>query len=385
MNKLVFSETMRVLFPNVTVDDDLYQIKFGDFAIYNSRLVDVVGKIPYEVVMRVYEKYHDCNYDIRVGSIGISDNPIPFLKDDIYKSEIVRGHKNESVDRRSERINAAYSSLQRRSDKSKYLEKYRIGDKEGLVVVISELLDYLARSEMKESHMVDCIGETIATINANILKRINPQIPLDTWMNETINFRTYSENLRKSYSDPTLNEFRRVLNVFDRIVNPFMEGDLPLEVILGRLENLSIDVYPLSHDVGFEDKFTFYRTVMDDKGSLSELSFGRTPLGFDYLCRLDLGDKVGMVIRHYYGCDEEKTKCGEIISISRYDRRRDFRSCTVYNITNNTLVDEKGKAKPCSGMELGMLYLDLCEAVNLMSQLTIDRLNEKKTIRLDSK
>lgn len=94
MNKLVFSETMRVLFPNVAVDDDLYQIKFGDFAVYNSRLADVVGKIPYEVVMRVYEKYHDCNYDIRVGSIGISDNPIPFLKDDIYKSEIVRGHKN---------------------------------------------------------------------------------------------------------------------------------------------------------------------------------------------------------------------------------------------------------------------------------------------------
>lgn len=362
---------MRVLFPNVIVEDDTYQIKFGDYAIYNSRLADVVGRIPYEVAMSVFEKYHGCNYDIRVGSIGISGNPIPFLKDDIYKSEIKRGHKNESC--------------KRWSNENKYLEKYRIGDKEGLVVVISELLDYLARTEMKESHMVDCIGETITLINANILKRINPQIPLDTWMNETINFRTFSENLRKSYSNPTLCEFRRVLNVFDRTVNPFMEGDLPLEVILKRLDNLSISVYPLNYDSDSEDRFSFYQTVMDDKSSMSELSFGRTPLGFDYLCRLDLGDKVSMVIRHRYGHDEEKTKCGEVISISLYDRKRDFRSCTVYNITNNILVDEKGKAKPCSDMELGMLYLDLCKAVNLASRLTIDRLNEEKTIRLDSK
>lgn len=57
MNKLVFSETMRVLFPNVIVEDDTYQIKFGDFAIYNSRLANVVGRIPYEVAMSVFEKY----------------------------------------------------------------------------------------------------------------------------------------------------------------------------------------------------------------------------------------------------------------------------------------------------------------------------------------
>lgn len=124
---------------------------------------------------------------------------------------------------------------------------------------------------------------------------------------------------------------------------------------------------------------------MDDKSSMSELSFGRTPLGFDYLCRLDLSDKVSMVIRHRYGHDEEKTKCGEVISKSLYDRKRDIRRCIVYNITDNTLVDEKGKAKPCSDMELGMLYLDLCKAVNLASRLTIDRLNEEKTIRIDSK
>lgn len=207
--------------------------------------VKISGNFPYQFAMNLYEKYP--HVDIKPGAIGI-DSPIPYFKEKY---------------------------------RAKYIDKYRVGTKEGLIVFVCEYLDYCDQLLRKPSERSAHIPELVDEVNTILLRKINPVQSNRAWMAESMYSQEYFDGLLRGDSRPAIQEFLRVLDEFNRTVNPFIEEDMSLEEKVKRLQGQEISFYPLSYDSSFEDDAQFYITTIEDSHSGSEVKFGRRPNGFN--------------------------------------------------------------------------------------------------------
>ena len=109
----------------------------GNFAI-------VRGKIPLEVANNIYNKYDNNKFGIRLNSLINNPKPIDQAIDDIYINSLTKlQNKDLNLTQLIKRGKLIKKEFERRDNKNKYINNYHIDTKEGLIIFITEYLNYI--------------------------------------------------------------------------------------------------------------------------------------------------------------------------------------------------------------------------------------------------
>lgn len=377
MTRLDFIETIKVLLPDaVFTHDD--SAKLGEFRIYyDKNRAEVIGKIPYDVAMHIFENYPCEELEIFASPVGNFTCPKPWLTDDTYKSELYKNLKYESYKEKGDRIKKAKAQLVKRPDNNKYLPKYKIETKEGLIVVLRELKKYFGITIDAEEISIE--DETML-INSHIIEKINPRISVFECMMQSINVMEFFRGWNRTINSPTFRELRRAIEEFDRSINPFSEKDLSIGEIMADLKNLKFSFNPFNYEDEYRDAYQYYKVYISEK--INELSFGLTPTSFCYTFKSELSENNYLYVRHYYRGFGDEEDNGEILEIAHFGTNCPFEKSIRYNITKGTIGDEKKSKKAATELEIGSLYSDLVNATKIAQGVTINNLSKNKTMQL---
>lgn len=384
MTRLDYIETLRILFPDLDVGgNDLY-VKIDNLGIsFNGWTAKINGKVPYDLAMCLFEKYPCKSFQIKVGGIGDFECPCENFVDDVFIKESIRNLPSETIEERVQRLNKARYYLRNRKNENKYIDTYRIDSKEGLVIFLSEYIDYRARLKKMDSNKAGEITDIVARLNAKIISQINPVVSANVWMGQSMYNREYSEGWVRTNSSSALTEFRRALDEFDRAVNPFIESDMSISEKVALLEKANISAYPLSYDCNFVDDTTYFETVIEDSSTGHEVKFGLKPDGFKYLFCAELGEKDFLLVMHRFdGKVSYGEESGEKLYIEYFGDNSPCKKTLNLNLTSGTLVKDKTNCSRVDEVTLGVIYSELLKATRLAATVTIDNFARNKTIQL---
>lgn len=329
MNRLEFNEVMKaVKLPFNRLNN--IQIQFGgtDYAI-------IEGFVPLVVANDIYQKYPENPYGIRING-GCKD----------WKP--------------SEHI----------------VNSYHIDTKEGLVIFITEMKDYFARKNNLKETEVKKFPELMARIDKEILKKINPTISTYEWMqsdeeNSEIFYRTISNET------PFEKEFRRVIDMFDQTVNPFINKDLELDEIKNYIQkvNISGTIYDSEYLKKRKNCCHMYIRNLENK---NYVSYHRNSDGFLYYLHYELGEEQYLTVSHSYSTDEsDEHKTGEVICIDYFGDNVEQKIDIRYNITKGVVGPTYEEKKPINDEQKKFIYNELLKAIDLAASITIDNMAKK--------
>lgn len=384
MNRLEFSEVMKAVGINNPLsttngsNGTSEQVHYWqNIAIYfgGSYYAVIKGKVPLEVANIIYEKYPNNPYKIRVDG-GRSDwIPIKHATDEKLEQDI-RKYIDQNLSENE--YKTARRNYLRRTNKNKYVHTYHIDTKEGLVILLTEMKDYFARKQRKRETEVQRFDELMATINAEILKKVKPSISTYEWMqadeeNNEIFFQTVSSGTKTSFGK----EFRKAIDEFDKVVNPFINEDIELDEIGNYLQkvNISANTYD---SVDLKTRKDCCEVVITDLETQNKVLYRRNPDGFSYQLYYTLEKNRYLVVSHYYstaGSDENDK--GEVITIDYYGDNVPQEIDIRYNLTKGVAGKTYGERTPITPEQKEFVYDELLKAIGMASSITIDNMKKK--------
>lgn len=384
MNRLEFNEVMKAVGINNPLsttngsNGTSEQVHYWqNIAIYfgGSYYAVIKGKVPLEVANIIYEKYPNNPYKIRVDG-GCSDwIPIKHATDEKLEQDI-RKYIDQNLSENE--YKTARRNYLRRTNKNKYVPTYHIDTKEGLVILLTEMKDYFARKQRKRETEVQRFDELMATINAEILKKVKPSISAYEWMqadeeNNEIFSQTVSSGTKTSFGK----EFRKAIDEFDKVVNPFINEDIELDEIGNYLQkvNISANTYD---SVDLKTRKDCCEVVITDLETQNKVLYHRNPDGFSYQLQYTLEKNRYLVVSHYYstaGSDENDK--GEVITIDYYGDNVPQEIDIRYNLTKGVAGKTYGERTPITLEQKEFVYDELLKAIGMASSITIDNMKKK--------
>ncbi len=379
MNKLEFKEVLNAFGINNHLMDtngrygSKEEIHFwNNIALYfgGSFYTVVMGKIPLEVANIIYEKYPDNQHNIRVDG-GESDYvPNEHAVDSQYEQELQENAKqNLAAEIFLKRCQRAQEQMQKRSDEGKYIKKYHIDSKEGLVIFLSELNDYYARKQGLPEINVQRYDEIIASVNAGILKKVNPCITTYDWMCADKQYgKEFFYNVSRSRQTPLGKDFRELIEQFDKTVNPYMDDSIELDSLDSYLQKINIEAN------AYDEVDGMYREnccniVIRPKDSDSEVEFRRKPNGFFSQLTYVFGPGDYMLVLHYCA------NYDEYISINYFGANSQRKIKLKYNV-HQINRGQFGELSKEESDQMSFVYEELAKAVQLASTITIDKMQK---------
>ena len=380
MNRLEFNEVMHVVgIDNPITTKMTMASSVGSEKVHRWQNIDINfsgsyyavinGKIPLEVASIIYEKYPNNPYEIRVNG-GCSDwNPEKYAVDDKYENvmdEIVKLNlpTNEYLTK--------FKNARKSEDK--YIQTYHIDTKEGLVILLTEMKDYYARKAGLPETEAKRFDELMNTINSEILKKVNPTITAYEWMQEDKeNNKIFLETISKGTKNSFGKEFRRVIDAFDKTINPFTNKDIELDEIGNYLQKVSItaSIYNLENEKKRDNCGYVYIKDLETKNHVYHY---RTPNGFIYSLQCMFNGQY-LEVYHYYATEySDENDNGEIIAISYHgDKNLDIR----LNLTKCLAGTTYGEKTPVSKNQVELVYNELLAAIEIASSITIKNMAKK--------
>ena len=384
-------EVLRVLGINnpltttrISTDYDVPVHYWENLAIYygGNGYAIIRGKIPFEVVNTIYQKYPNNPYNIRIDGGCIDYKPREFVVDDRYKKECEEiSHSKLELREEKAKYFKARKNMLRRNNENKYIEVYHIDTKEGLVIFILEMKDYLARKQGLKETEVQRFDELMTTINFEIIKKINPTISTYEWMegdknNKDLFFQTLQREKRRFLGK----EFRKMLDEFDKTVNPCLNERIDLEAANNYLKKINISGFTYDDRMYQERKNRCYLQIanvrcFNDLTSYSTVSFDRDTTGFRYYLGYCFNKEYWHTVTHYFGND------GEIVLLHYFGNNCPEKVDLRYDLTDNVLINYNGNRGKITAVEKKYIYGELVKAIGLASSITIDNMKKKDNVK----
>lgn len=306
----------------------------------------VKGKIPLEVAEIIYSKYPENEYKIRVQGGREEDIPSDWAIEDIISGE-------------------------------EYIEEYHIDTKEGLLIFITEMKDYFARRNNLPETEVKNYEELLKTINTSLLEKINPRIVAYDWMQlHPTEKDKYNKSCEKIEETPIGRDFKKLLNDFDKAVNPFLNKDVKYTDFDSTKLLLNTRVWnEQKKDITIENCCEM--CISSNTGG--KTMYIRDEGGFFFCVDYMLDDDRVFTYKHRYTnkgiSDEQK---GEGIEIEIYDyKKRDCDAFLMINMTNWMKQEVYGKMLPKSSEHIQYAYDQLQEAIKYATSITIDNMKKQ--------
>lgn len=388
MNRLEFNTILKTLGINnclintTNIYDSIEEVHFwNNIVIYfgGSYYTIIRGKVPLEVANIIYEKYPNNPHKIRIDG-GCSDyTPIEHAIDDQYKKEI-QEHIEQSleIDEYLVRCKKSRRNMLRRKNDNKYIETYHIDSKEGLIIFLTELKDYYARKQGLRETEVQRYDEIISTVSSEILKQVNPSITNYDWMRADEQYgEIFLNTIARDKQIPFGRAFRKIIDQFDRTVNPYINEDIELDSIDNYLKKVNIDANTYDQKYGKYRK-NCCRITIKAKDGESEVRYYRSPNGFSYQLMYVLGPEEYLNVLHYFDNkgDKESDK-GEHIYINYFGENSKQEIDLRYNITLGLASKTDEDKMPITSEQMSFVYDELVKATELASTITIDNMKKK--------
>lgn len=337
MTLLEYETTLDVLGIDKLENWNNLKIGFGStYAIVN-------GEIPSEVLSNIYEKYPKNLFVIEV--------------------------KNEEVDCDSNKSNT-----------EEYSNTYHIDTKEGFIIFITEMMNYLLREKDLNRNEVDRYDDILREVNKKILSIVNPSIGGYQWMmRDNENKDLYLQSYNHIQQDDFSKLLRSLIKRFDMAVNPFeIDGDdLEKEQIIEKVV--------LSGDVASESD---EENVVDERaeiyyGDLETNSFTkyiRDQNGFFYCLKSEICNEQFIVTHYFYNSNTNNALKGEGLSILIWDNGQELEDIR-YNLTDDTIGSTYGVKKKATNEDKLYVYEQLEQAVCCASAIVLDKIQGLKEFK----
>ena len=187
MTKLEFEEVLKAtdIYNPVATTEGRYNSEedihcWNNMALYfsGSNYTIINGKIPLEVANMIYEKYPDNQFGITIDGGNIDCNPADFATDDKLEKELLDYEEqrfdyhiisDQEYEEKCEKAEKDFAN--RKGVDGKYLKSYQIDTKEGLLIFITEMKDYLLRKNGLSETEVEQFDDLIAKVNIRLLNQ----------------------------------------------------------------------------------------------------------------------------------------------------------------------------------------------------------------------
>lgn len=387
MNRLEFNEVMRAVEINNPLSTTIGRYGtiekvhyWQNIAIHfgGSYYTIISGKFPLEVANIIYEKYPSNPYEIRVNGGSNAWNPNEHATDDIYKKELQEYIEQElDVDEYSAKCRKAHENLLCRTNENKYIDTYHIDTKEGLVILLLEMKDYFARKQGLAETEVQRFNEIMATINSEILKKVNPSISAYEWMKvDSKNSESFFETIENGKKTSFGKEFRNAIDKFDKVVNPFINEEIDLDEAINYLSKVNISANRYNSERGMRRK-NCCQVHITEISSKNKVSYYRSPDGFSYQLLYTFGEEQYLSVLHYYSTSGEKKDRGEEIYINYFGDNVPQKIDIRYNITQGVVGKTYGEKTPITPEQKEWIYDELLKAIDLASTITLNNMQKK--------
>lgn len=339
----------------------------------------IKGKIPFEVADIIYEKYPNNPYKIRIDGGSEDYKPIEYAIDKQYTKEIAEELKKTTSLEDFSTINKKLKKeMLKRDDDKKYISKYHIDTKEGLIILLTEMKDYYARKQELPEVEVQRFDEILSTVNTEILKKVNPNITTYEWMQEDKEYgKIFLSSISKDQDTPFGRTFRDIIEQFDKTINPYINEEIELDTInnYSKRVNISANVYN-EEDGKFRKNCC--KMIIKPKDEKNEVRYYRKPNGFSYQLMYTINPDEYLTVFHYFSDKGIKDiNTGEYIYIY-YDNDKTKQKINLrYNITKGLIEKENGERTSITSEEIIFIYNKLVMATNLASTITIDNMKKK--------
>ena len=395
MSNLELESVMEVMgiynpLTNIVAPDDYdKKIHLWNNVIMYHEFDDTVvkGRIPLEVANIIYQKYPDNPYRIKIELDKNNLEPIyyavddEFLKDyyDVLEEKFVFEEFNTSEYKNSE-LYFPKLRLSKRPNDNKFITCYRIGTKEGLLILLTELKDYYLRKEKKQETAVSEYNELLVKLNDIMIEKAVPGYSEHSWMYKTEYQNLYLSTIEKNKENWQLSELRNLIGKFDKAVNPFLNSDVYRNEIKDYLKKVtfSAEINKTQEKI-LEGccEFSIYENKTGYK-----TSYTRHPNGFIYDLYKCLDEGKYYHVRHYFGgndTNKHSNGLGEHIQIEYSDEKT---TRIDFNLTNG-LMDTIDKTRIRANKEqIDKICSELIDAIKQAKEITNKEYIEDKQLKL---
>lgn len=376
MNKIEFKKIMNLFGNYHTLPKEIYLWNNLVIEFSGTYYTIIKGKVPYEVAQRIYEKYPQNEHSIRINGGYIDSEPFDYVTDEQYQREISQ-YVNEDLDCQNflDKCKKSKKALYQRPNKNKYIDLYHIDTKEGLIILMTEILDYHNRQNNRSETEVAKTQEYITQINQEMLDYIDPNISIHEWMStDDETSEDFNQVVSLDYETTFGRQFRNALNQFDAAVNPYTNFTLSttdLDELSNYLNNVYIDIYPYSSKDD-EEREHCCKMIIKDRKTENYTQHVRDIHGFSNTVTFKLGEDELFQAVHFYAAN------GENIKIGYYGKNCKNRKELRYNISLGTITVNRENPRPIKPHEVAVMYDEILKAITLAKQVTIENMKKKE-------
>lgn len=268
-----------------------------NFYLENNKYYAVVeGIIPMSVACNIYDKYPNNPYKIRVQGGNVNLDP--------------------------------------RDYGTTYIDTYHIDTKEGLIIFIMQMRDFLSNKYGKIDVLYDNYWNFLEDVSYNILYKLNPFVSVKDWMKGAINdsYSKYLNTISKKYDKQVDYEIRKKLDIFDKLVNPFQDSTLDSFELNRFVPDVSIRGYNYNDIDGMSRTDCFNMSLVDNN-TKDYVTTIYDPDGFYFTCNCGEDSKESYFVIHYFANHYlDNFDNGEVLVIEHYKKGKEVLNIR-YNLT----------------------------------------------------
>ena len=320
------------------------------FSFHSAKYYTVVdGKIPMEVGNLIYSKYPGNPYKIRVE--GGHEDFVPI-----------------------DRGNGAF-----------YL--YHIDSKEGLLIFMTEMMDYLAKRNGEAELYVKQYPELLEMVSIHLIERLNPFILMDEWMKDAVKWcqettdsaQLYRETLIKSEQFPIDQEIRNALQIFDKSVNPFLGEKIETVFCKEIISNASIRGNIFNHHNGMNRENCMVIELKKKDTHTSDYTKAiRDPDGFYFTLDSGYYTNDSFYVIHYFANSYSNAfDNGEVLVFEHEKDGEDILKIR-YNLTLGLIQIHQQEPRAITKSQKRKVYQELLLAIKVASKITMSQKEDQK-------
>lgn len=243
---------------------------------------------------------------------------------------------------------------------------------------MTELKDYYCKKNGLPETEVQRYDEILSTINAQILMEINPTITTYDWMGEDEQYcEKFLDTVVRDHKSSFGHEFRKIIDQFDKTINPYINEDIELDSIKNYSQRVNINASSYNSLDGMYRE-NCCAMVIKAKDGTSKVRYYRKPHGFTYHLMYTFGQQEYLDVLHYFtAIGDNETDIGEHIYISYSGENSKQKIDLRYNITQGLSGETYKDKTPITPEQKIFVYNELVKATNLASTITIDNMQKK--------
>lgn len=340
----------------------------------------VRGKVPYEVAQRIYNKYPLNEYGIRIDGGYINSKPSEYVTDDQYKKEI-DNHIKDHLDSEDflSKCEQSKNELLKRSNDEKYIDLYHVDTFEGLIILMTEMIDYFNRKNNRTEEETSKVDDYIKLIYQEMIDYIQPNISIYEWMSTDPEVsEDFNQIVNLNYQTTLGRKFREALDEFDAAINPYTNRtlkEIELVDINNYLDKISISITPFNQKDG-EFREHCCSLNIKDKNTENTTRHFRNPHGFSNVGTFRISEDHTLLVVHCFNQN------GENISIGHYGKGCKNEMQISYNISLGTVTIDGDLPRCITPHEFGIIYDEIIKATELARSVTIDNMKKQNYERI---